>query len=103
MRNSAIVIILILVILVSGGFLTTIMGDGGSVGDVLPFLHQTSNPAASVMEAEGWQTEQLFLLTGFILFNMIGIGLTLAGIMWFLNRQVTIVRAMETEQDAEAV
>lgn len=102
MKNAAIVVIIIFIILAGGGLLTAIAGDAGSITELLPFLQQTGNPEASVMEAEPWQVEQLFLLIGFLLFNIIGIGLTIAGIMWFLNRQVTIVRAIEVEQEAEA-
>lgn len=93
------IIVGILVILAIGGGLTTLLQDGG-VGNILPFLQQSSNPEASPMEATSWQTEQFFLMVGFILFNMIGIGLTIAAIMWFLNRQVTIVNVEETEADS---
>ncbi len=94
-------LIFVLVILAGGGLLTTILANGGTE-NLLPFLQQTANPEASTMTAVPWQTEQLFLLVGFILFNMIGIAVTLAVIMWFLNRQVTIVRAQEAaETEAE--
>jgi len=89
----------LLILVAAGGGLTAIVGDNG-IESILPFLRQSSNPAASAMEAESWQSEQLILLAGFILFNMVGIGATIAGIMWFLNRQVAIVRAEEAEDEA---
>ena len=80
----------LLVVLVIGGAVTLLLSDGGSL---LPFIQQTSNPGASTSEIEGWQAEQFFLLVGFLVTNMVGIGLTIAALMWFLNRGVKQVEA----------
>lgn len=92
-------LVFVLVVLAAGGMLTTLLANGG-VDNLLPFLHQTSNPEASTMMAEPWQLEQLFLLVGFILVNLLGIGVTIAIIVWFLNRQVSIVRSSGTNTAA---
>lgn len=65
-----------------------LVGDGDAGRKV-----QCADPACSVFLAEPWQAGQLILLVGFILFNMIGIGATLAIVLWFLNKQVATVRA----------
>jgi hypothetical protein len=66
------------------------------------FVVQTDNPDASVFESVPWKAEQLVLLIGFLLFNLIGIGVTLALIMWFLNRQVKSVQGSEPPARAPA-
>lgn len=85
------VIVLLLVLLIVGGSLTAqfVTGDGS----VLSGVQQTNNPSASTLVAEPWQAEQFVLLAGFLLFNLIGIGATIALIMWYLDRNVRIVKA----------
>lgn len=92
MRGLAILLGL-LVLVVIGGFITTQLGDGGLVSVV----EQTNNPSASTSQIEGWQAEQFFLLVGFLVVNMVGIGVTIAGVMWWLNRGVKQAEAMEVE------
>ncbi len=87
MRTLGILIVL-LVLLVVGGALTALFAGDGALNDLLPTLQQTSNPSGSTLEVESYQAEQFFLLVGFILFNLVGIAMTLAGIFWFLNRGV---------------
>lgn len=90
----------ILAILFVGGALSILLSDGGS--SLLPFLQQTADSEASTLNAESWQAEQLFLLIGFILFNMVGIGVTIAAIMWFLHRNVATVRSGAAPQSTGA-
>ena len=87
MKERMAVLIAALFILAAGGFITAIL-SGNDLSDVLPFLIQTSDPEANPLRAEPWQAEQIFLLIGFILFNMVGIGATIAVIMWLLHRGV---------------
>ena len=89
------ILIGILAVLVVGGGLSILITGGDN--NLLPFLQQTSNPAGSAMEVESWQAEQFMLMVGFILFNLVGIAVTLAVIMWFLHRGVAISRAEEAE------
>jgi hypothetical protein len=84
-------ILFILIVLVVGGALTTTLTSEG--GSIVPTIPQTDNPDGNVSEFEGWKAEQFFLLVGFILFNMIGIGATLALIFWLLDRGVRRARA----------
>lgn len=80
-----------LFLLASGGGLTALLSEINSPDAIPGAVVQTSDPEASVFMSTEWQARQFFLLTGFILFNVIGIGVTLAIIMWFLNRQVASV------------
>lgn len=85
-------LIVILLILAGGGILTAIEQAGG-FEKIIPYLQQTSNPEASPAYATQWQAEQLVFFIGFLLVNLIGIGGTIAFIMWTLDRQVRVARA----------
>lgn len=91
MRKYAFLIV-ILIILVAGGVLTAIDQAGG-FEKLIPYLQQTSNPDASPAYATQWQAEQLVFFIGFLLVNLIGIGGTIAFIMWALDRQVRVAKA----------
>lgn len=85
-----------IVLLLIGGGLTAQLAATRSGESLLPaLLIQSDNPEASTLQITPWQGEQLFLLVGFILFNLIGIGVTLAVVMWFLHRGVKIAEATE--------
>jgi hypothetical protein len=97
------ILMAVLIVLAGSGFITSVL-SGRDISDVLPFLVQTSDPEANAMAAEPWQAEQIFILIGFILFNLIGIGATIAAIMWFLHRGVVESRTgsvLETATEAE--
>lgn len=55
-------------------------------------IQQTSNPDASPFTATPVQAFQLIAWIGFILVNMIGMGLTIAAFFWLVNRALTGVR-----------
>lgn len=86
-------LILILAILGAGGTLTALTGGEWSADSLPGAKVQCADPACSTFMAEPWEAGQLLLLTGFILFNLIGIGATLALLVWFLNKQVASVKA----------
>lgn len=100
MRQRMTILVALVFLMAAGGMMTSLL-SGRELADVLPFLEQTSNREASTLYAEAWQTEQLFLMIGFIVFNMVGIAATIAVIIWFLNRGVTQVQA-EAENRALA-
>jgi hypothetical protein len=92
-------LIIFLGLLIAGGFITTLSQSGG-IGNFLPFLRTSGDAAASTDVILPWQAEQLFLLIGFLLINIIGIGGTLAGIFWFLNRGVTEAKAAKESEES---
>lgn len=100
MRRSSVLVGLV-IILVAGGALTTVLSSS-DLTDLLPVLRQTNDASASTMDVLPWQAEQLFLLIGFILFNMIGIGATIALIVWLLNRQILVAKATTAEDEKDS-
>ncbi len=83
MRRLAIVVGIVVVLLIGGGLTAQILVGGDSL-----IIQQSEIPDASVLAAAPWQSEQLVLFIGFILFNLIGIAATIAVVMWFLHRGV---------------
>jgi hypothetical protein len=90
----------ILLILVIGGGLTAQLATQDGIGGVLPVLQTVENPDGSALALTSQKAELLFLLIGFIVFNLVGIGVTLAVIMWFLHRGVKIAEKIETPQSS---
>ena len=101
MRRVAFILGVLLLLIIGGGLTAQIAQQGGR--DAIPvFVIQTENPDASVFESAPWKAEQLVLLVGFLLFNLIGMALTIALVMWFLNRQVKNVKAGVEEKPGRA-
>ena len=57
-------------------------------GTPVPVLTTTENPDASTTTMLGWKAEQLFILISFILFNLIGITVTIALLIWYADRGI---------------
>ncbi len=94
--KNLLIIVGIALLLVVGGALTAQLGSTGPNESLIPFfLVQSDSPEASTMDAAPWQAEQLVILVGFLLFNMIGIAVTIMAVMWFLHRGVRIAEATE--------
>lgn len=82
--RAFITVVVVLVILIIGGGLTSMLI--ANQGSILPVLTTTNIPDASPTTVLPWKAEQVFLLVGFILFNLIGIAATLALIFWLVDR-----------------
>jgi hypothetical protein len=89
------IIFVVMVILIIGGGLTAQLTTDRNAADFFPILKQVDSPDGSTLAVVPWKAEQLILLVGFVLFNMIGIGVTLALVMWLLNRFVKQANATE--------
>lgn len=97
------VLIIVLVIVAGGGFLTAAFQTGDIGATSIPGAKvQCADASCSVFVAEPWQSGQLLLLVGFILVNMIGIGVTLAIIFWALSRQVAQVKSVKSVKGGAA-
>lgn len=96
MKNLLIVGGVLVLLLIGGGLTAQLMsqGDASLLAPVL--LQKTEIPDASTLAMAPWQAEQLVILVGFILFNLVGIAVTIAVIMWFLHRGVKSAEAEET-------
>ena len=77
---------LIFIILVAGGAITSNLLSSDLA------IQQTTDPSGDFLTATPDQAVAFILVTGFIVFNVIGAGLTLMVVFWLLNRQVTEVR-----------
>jgi flagellar basal body-associated protein FliL len=95
-------LMVILLFLFAGGALTTMLSGAGSSGLLSP-IQQTADPAASTLQAEPWQAEQLFLLIVIVLLIVVGIGVGTAMVMWILHREIAEVKAMPVDSQAKAV
>lgn len=91
--------VVVAILLVGGGLTAQLIASNNQTP--LPALRQTDNPEGSVKDIVPWQAEQFFLAVGFILVNLIGIGVTIAAIMWFLDRGVRTSRAEAGITDAK--
>jgi hypothetical protein len=95
-------LIVILAILGAGGTLTALTGGDWSATSIPGAKVQCADAACSTFLAEPWEAGQFILLVGFILFNLIGIGATLALVFWFLNKQVANVKSDPAAAATEA-
>jgi len=95
-------LIVILAILGAGGTLTALTGGDWSATSIPGAKVQCADAACSTFLAEPWEAGQFILLVGFIVFNLIGIGATLALVFWFLNKQVATVKASAQAPATEA-
>ena len=83
-------VVFILIILLGGGAITSNLLNSDLA------IQQTTNPSGDALTATPDQAAAFILVTGFIVFNVLGAGLTLALVFWLLNRQVTAVRHEST-------
>ena len=77
---------LVFIILLAGGAITSNLLSSDLA------IQQTTDPSGDFLTATPDQAVAFILVTGFILFNVLGAGLTLMVVFWLLNRQVTAVR-----------
>lgn len=95
MKRLLIVGVILVVLIVCGGLSAQIASNGNQLA-IPGLIRQTNNPDASALDMAPWKAEQLFLFVGFILFNLIGMAVTLMVIFWFLNYQVKSVAAKKS-------
>lgn len=88
---------LIVILIIGGGLTMQLIASGG---EVLPVLTTVSNPDADPTVVRPWKAEQLFLMIGFVLFNLIGIAATLAVIFWFIDRGIRRSKAEAAQPPA---
>ena len=90
-----VIIVAIVVILVGGGILSS-----GMLQETDILVQQTNSPEASFFEATPDQAAWLFVIVGFIIFNVIGAGVTIMLVIWFLDRSL---KSSQAQADAPAV
>ena len=87
-------IIVVLVVLLAGGAITSNLLSSDLA------IQQTTDPSGDFLTATPDQAVAFILVTGFIIFNVLGAGLTLMIVFWLLNRQVTAVRQASSPEAA---
>jgi hypothetical protein len=93
-KRLAFFVVLMLLLVIGGGLTAQLAANNNNSESIVPFaLKQTNDPNASVFTSVSWKSEQFFLFVGFILFNMIGMGATIAIVLWFLHRGVAQSKA----------
>lgn len=97
MRRLAFLIVALFILIAGGGLTMQLVSGGGSL---LPVLQQVSAPDASPTTVLPWKAEQFFLMVGFILFNLVGIGATLAVLFWLLDRGLRRSKAEASSESA---
>jgi hypothetical protein len=83
-KRLGILVVLLIVLLIGGGLTTQLIARQES--GIIPALRITGNTDASVLDVVPWKAEQFFLALGFILFNLVGMGATIALVFWLLDR-----------------
>ena len=82
MRRFTFFVVLIVVLLVGGGLTSLLIA---SSGQVLPFLNQVNAPDADPTTMLAWKANQFFIFIAFILFNLVGIAVTIGILMWVID------------------
>ena len=82
----------ILIILLGGGAITSNLLSSDLA------IQQTTDPSGDFLTATPDQAVAFLLVTGFIIFNVLGAGLTLMIVFWLLNLAVTRVRQNSASQ-----
>ncbi len=82
MRRFNFLVVLIVLLLAGGGLTSLLIASGGQV---LPILQQVAAPDASPTTMLPWKANQFFILIAFALFNLVGIAVTLAVVVWVID------------------
>jgi len=95
-RRGAAVLAFLVIVMIAGGVLTS------NVGLEIPTLIQSDDPNASYFEATPVQATQFVLWVGFVLFNVLGAGVTVMVLLWLGNWGVKSVENLPTRSEREA-
>lgn len=102
MKRLLLVLVVIVILIIGGGLTSQIASNGNQLA-IPGLIRQTTNPDASALDMAPWKAEQLFLFVGFILFNLVGMAVTIMAIVWFLNWQVKVANSTKSVATTTAV
>lgn len=95
--RRALFLLFILVLLIGGGLLSNAISQRGAA--VIPGLQmQTNNPAASVLSVTPDKGAWMFIVVNVVLGSVIGFAVTIAVVIWFLNRQINRTNALPNQE-----
>ncbi len=89
-----------MILLLMGGALSLLLQGRDSDALIPSTIQQVEDPEASAFVATPGQAEQLILGVGFILFNVLGIGVTIAFLMWLGERGARAARAAGSRENS---
>lgn len=90
MKRFTILVVLLILLLAGGGLTSMLIASGGHV---LPVLQQVGSPDASPTTVMPWKANQFFILIAFALFNLVGITVTIAIVLWVVDWGIRRSRA----------
>lgn len=96
MKRNVTILAGLLFVMIAGSVMTSNMGFS------VPVILQTADPSGSYFAAPPGQALSFIALTGFLLFNLIGMGATIAFLLWYLNGQVKVVENIPTRSEQES-
>ncbi|MEZ4667400.1 MAG: hypothetical protein R3E39_05710 [Anaerolineae bacterium] len=99
MKRLMIVFAVVIILIITGGLTAQIASNGNQLA-IPGIVRQTTDPNASALDMAPWKAEQMFLFVGFILFNLVGMAVTIMAIIWFLNWQIKKVNAKTSQTTA---
>jgi hypothetical protein len=89
-KNLGTLIVIVVILLVFGAASANLIPKA-------PVLVQTTDPNGSVLQATPEQANQIGFWVVFVLVNLIGAGVTLGLVFWFLGRGTSSVRGVENQ------
>jgi len=99
--RRALLIIIVVIVLIAGGYISNAISKQGAAA--LPGQRvQTENPEANVFSVTTDKGALFFLFTAIALGSVVGMGVVLAILFWFLNGQVAKARLTDKPVPAKA-
>lgn len=99
--RRALLIITVVIVLIAGGYISNAISKQGAAA--LPGLRvQTENPEANVMTVTPDKGALFFLFTAIALGSVVGMGVVMAILFWFLNRGIARARLTDKPVPAKA-
>lgn len=92
MSRALLLIVIVLILVGSGTFAYLISQQPAGAPPIPGMRVQTNNPAASALVNTPEKGTLFVLFAGFVVFNLVGMGATIAIIAWFLDKQLRKVR-----------
>ena len=82
MRRFQFFVVVVILLLAGGGLTSMLIATGNSI---LPMFKQVGTPDASPTTMLPWKANQFFILIAFVLFNLVGIAVTIGIVLWVID------------------
>ncbi len=98
MKRFTILVVLVILLLIGGGLTSLLIANNGQV---LPVLQQVGVPDASPTVMLPWKANQFFILIAFVLFNLVGMAVTIGIVLWLLDWGMRRTKAQTQAESAK--